>query len=78
MISTSERFKLNGTDIFKTLRGSLVVFASAFVIAGLQGVIAAIESGDFALGSLSILTPALVSGMSFILESTRRYFKSYE
>ena len=78
MISTSPRFQINGTDIFKTLRGSAVVFASVFVVGGFEAVSAALQSGQFDLGSFDIATPLLIALMSNILELTRRYFKSYE
>lgn len=73
--SSSPFGKINWTDFYKALRGSVLVFVAAFVLGGLDAVNTLIQSGD--LGALDLARPALVSAFSFLLETARRYFTSY-
>ena len=77
MQSSSSFLSLNATDLYKSLRGAVVVFAGLFVLGGLEAATNAIQEGTFDLGSLKILQPLLGSGMSFLLEAARRFFTNY-
>jgi len=77
MESSSPLFRLNWVDIFKGLRGSLVVFAAAFTVGGLQEILAQLEAGAIDLGQVNFARDIAIAGASFLLEEARRYFKNY-
>lgn len=74
----SPRFSLDFADVWKGLRGSLLVFIGAFVVGGLVEVNAQLEAGQLALGTFEILRPLLIAGASFLMEEARRFFRNYE
>lgn len=75
--SSSSRFQINVTDVYKAIRGALIVFLAAFVMGGLESVNGGIADGSLELGQFELVRPVLVSFVSFLLETTRRYFTAY-
>lgn len=73
--SSSPFGKINWTDLYKALRGSVLVFVAAFVLGGLEAVNSLVQTGD--LGSLDLARSVLISTFSFLLETARRYFTNY-
>lgn len=76
--STSAWRSLNWTDIWKGLRGALIVFASVFAIGGLEALQNAFATGQIDLGPLDPMSALVASGMSFVLEEVRRFFTNYQ
>ena len=75
MLSTSPLFNVNGVDLWKSVRGALVVLVSVFVLAGLEGILNLIQTGN--LGQFQLLQPVLISVMSAVVEMARRFFTNY-
>lgn len=74
-MSSSPFLRLNWTDIYKGLRGSLIVFVGAFLIGGWESLLAVLQTGD--LGPVEFGRPLLTAGASFVLEELRRFFREY-
>lgn len=75
MISDSPRFSIGWADVYKGLRGAVLVAAAAFIIGGFEAIQELANTGS--LGDFEIMRTFLVGGTSFILEELRRYFKDY-
>jgi len=77
MKSTSSFLRLDWTDIYKGIRGALVVFLGAFVVGELDDMRRLITSGATGVASFQVGQPILVSLASFLLEEIRRLFTNY-
>lgn len=77
MQSDSSFLRINWRDIYKGIRGALVVFIGAFLVGGVDEMRRLIASGDIDLGSLQVVQPVLVSLASFVVEEIRRLLTNY-
>ncbi len=78
MQSTSPFGDLDWVDIYKGVRGALIVFVGAFLVAGWDGINYMLETGDLNLSFLEFTRPALIAGASFVGEELRRIFRAYD
>lgn len=80
----SPKWKLNGTDWWKGLRGlaiTLIAGAAVEMLTQLSAMLQACQAGSDAcqldLGPYNLLFPLLVSAAGFVLEMARRWATDY-